>query len=239
MIPWRAGPPAAPSGRHDESAVSRRLHCPGVSPWVIFTGSPPGLPAPVDAQGMSPGPWCRGPQTKKEVGVSSRENPSSPYLTYRMEVSPTGQGSTPIVPNMNDPVALLQLVVNIQSQTLDLQRQSLDLQRQQLDLAREAAQINREQRARQIAELERWQNSHESVIEHCRESLTSLEQVHASLMGELANYVSENHENLLDGDFALTDFVDRFGPRLAHLNTMLAVLRPLAAAIRKPENSGS
>ena len=29
---------------------------------------------------------------------------------------------------------------------------------------------------------------------------------------------------------ALSDFVDRFGPRLAHLNTMLAVLRPLAAA---------
>ena len=30
--------------------------------------------------------------------------------------------------------------------------------------------------------------------------------------------------------------VDRFGPRLAHLNTMLAVLRPLAASIRKPES---
>ena len=53
-------------------------------------------------------------------------------------------------------------------------------------------------------------------------------------MGELVNHVADNHENLVEGDFALTDFVDRFGPRLAHLNTMLAVLRPLAAA-RKPE----
>jgi len=155
-----------------------------------------------------------------------------------MEVSPTGQGPTPAVANMNDPVALLQLVVNLQSQTLDLQRQSLDLQRQQLELAREATQIGREQRARQYAELERWQNGHESVIDHCKESLSSLEQVHAALMGELANYVSENHENLIDGEFALTDFVDRFGPRLAHLNTMLAVLRPLAAAVRKPETTG-
>ena len=32
------------------------------------------------------------------------------------------------------------------------------------------------------------------------------------------------------------DFVDRFGPRLAHLNTMLAVLRPLAATQRRSEN---
>jgi hypothetical protein len=154
-----------------------------------------------------------------------------------MEVSPTGQGPAPVAANINDPVALLHLLVNLQSQSIELQRQSLDLQRQQLELSREAAQMNREQRARQIAELERWQNGHEAVLEHCKESLSNLEQVHAALLGELATYVEENHENLLDGEFALTDFVDRFGPRLAHLNTILAVLRPLAAAQRKPEGS--
>ena len=79
---------------------------------------------------------------------------------------------------------------------------------------REAAQVNREQRARQVAELERWQSGHEYVLENCRETLTNLEQVHAALMGELASYVQENHENLIDGEFTLTDFVDRFGPRL-------------------------
>jgi hypothetical protein len=136
---------------------------------------------------------------------------------------------------MNDPVALLQLIVNLQSQTLDLQRQGLELQRQQLELARELAQVSREQRQRQVAELERWQTGHESILDHCKETLSNLEQVHAALMGEMASYVTENHENLLDGEFALTDFVDRFGPRLAHLNTMLAVLRPLAAATRKAE----
>jgi hypothetical protein len=57
-------------------------------------------------------------------------------------------------------------------------------------------------------------------------------------MSELAEYVSDNYDNLLEGDFSLSDFVDRFGPRLAHLNTMLAVLRPLAAAQpRKAEGS--
>jgi len=152
-----------------------------------------------------------------------------------MEVSPTGQSTAAAAPNVNDPIALLHVLVNLQSQTLEMQRQLLENQRQQLELAREASQIGREQRARQIAELERWQTGHEGVIEHCRESLGKLEQVHASLMAELTNYVDENHENLIDGDFALTDFVDRFGPRLAHLNTMLAVLRPLAAALKKPE----
>jgi len=153
-----------------------------------------------------------------------------------MEVSPTGQGPSQVVPNLNDPVSLLHLMVNLQNQSLEIQRQILESQRQQLELTREAAQIGREQRARQMAELERWQTGHEDVLEHCKESLSNLEKVHASLMGELSNYVSENHENLIDGEFVLTDFVDRFGPRLAHLNTMLAVLRPLAAAVRKTES---
>jgi hypothetical protein len=161
--------------------------------------------------------------------MSSRENSSSPFWTYRMEVSPTGQSPAQPAPNYNDPTTLLHLLLNLQTQILDVQRQ-------QLELAREAAQISREQRARQLAELERWQTGHEPVLEHCRESLANLEQIHAALMGELANYVTENHENLIDGEFALTDFVDRFGPRLAHLNTMLAVLRPLAAPIRRPES---
>jgi hypothetical protein len=154
-----------------------------------------------------------------------------------MEVSPTGQGPAQLVPNPNDPVALLHLLVNMQHQSLELQRQMLEMQRQQLELTREVTQVNREQRQRQMSELERWQQGHEHVIDGCRESLGHLEQVHAALMGELANYVRENYENLLDGEYALTDFVDRFGPRLAHLNTMLAVLRPLAAAVRKPETT--
>jgi hypothetical protein len=152
-----------------------------------------------------------------------------------MEVSPTGQPS-PTSGNPNaDPVALLQMLVGLQSQTLEIQKQILQNQQHQLELAREATQVAREQRARQIAELERWQQGHDQVIDQCRESLGQLEQVHSALMAELVNHVAEHHENLVEGDFALTDFVDKFGPRLAHLNTMLAVLRPLAAAARKPE----
>jgi chromosome segregation ATPase len=168
--------------------------------------------------------------------VSSRENPPSSW-TYRMEVSPTGQTPVPVTSSTNDPVVLLHALISLQSQTLDVQRQILDNQRQQLELAREAAQLGRDQRSRQIAELERWQHSHEDVVDNCKDALGQLEGVHAALMGDLANYVAENQENLVEGDFALSDFVDRFGPRLAHLNTMLAVLRPLAATQKRPESS--
>jgi DNA repair photolyase len=152
-----------------------------------------------------------------------------------MEVSPTGPGTAPVIPNSNDPLDLLRILINLQVENNNLQRQMLDLQRQQLELAREATQVSREQRQRQASELERWQNSHDGVLENCKEALGQLEQVHSALMRDLAEYVDENHDNLMDGDFALSDFVDRFGPRLAHLNTMLAILRPLSTPLKKPE----
>ena len=166
--------------------------------------------------------------------MSSRENPSSSW-TYRMEVSPTGQPSTPIVAGSNDPLVLLHAIVSLQSQTLDIQRQILDNQKQQLELTKETVQVAREQRSRQFAELERWQQSHGTVVSDCKEALGQLENVHSALMGDLASYVADHHENLVEGDFALSDFVDRFGPRLAHLNTMLAVLRPLTLNLKKTE----
>ena len=170
--------------------------------------------------------------------MSSRENPSSPSWTYRMEVSPTGAAPGVVPAQMNDPVALLHVMVNLQSQTLEMLRQMGDLQKAQFELSRESAQFTREQRSRQIAELEKWQQGHETVLEHCKDSLSKLESVHAALMRDLAEYVEENHEHLVDGEFVLSDFVDKFGPKLAHLNTILAVLRPLAAAAKRPEANG-
>ncbi len=168
--------------------------------------------------------------------MSTRENPP-PSWTYRMEVSPTGQAPGGVNASTNDPVVLLHALISLQSQSLDVQRQILETSKAQLDLAKEAAQIARDQRSRQIGELERWQNSHDRVIDDCKMALGQLESVHAALMGDMSHYIEENHDNLVEGDFALSDFVDRFGPRLAHLNTMLAVLRPLAAAQRKPDQS--
>ena len=124
--------------------------------------------------------------------MSTRENPPSSW-TYRMEVSPTGQTPGGVSGSTTDPVVLLHALINLQSQTLDIQRQILENSKAQLDLAKEAAQIARDQRSRQIGELERWQTSHNYVIDDCKAALGQLESVHASLMGEMATYVDEHH----------------------------------------------
>jgi hypothetical protein len=41
--------------------------------------------------------------------------------------------------------------------------------------------------------------------------------------------ITENYDSLVDGEFMLNEFVDRFGPRLAHLNGLLQVLAQLSS----------
>ena len=37
------------------------------------------------------------------------------------------------------------------------------------------------------------------------------------------------YENMLDGPFVMNEFVDRYGPRLAHLNGVLQLLSQLSS----------
>ena len=48
--------------------------------------------------------------------------------------------------------------------------------------------------------------------------------------------INENSDVLMDGEFMLNEFVDRFGPRLAHLNGVLQVLAQLSST-PNPANS--
>ncbi len=41
--------------------------------------------------------------------------------------------------------------------------------------------------------------------------------------------VNANYENLMEGEFMLNEFIDRYGPRMAHLNGLLQVLSQLGA----------
>ncbi len=45
----------------------------------------------------------------------------------------------------------------------------------------------------------------------------------------LTQEISENFATLGDGEFMLNEFIDRFGPRLAHLNGLLQVLSQLSS----------
>ncbi len=78
-------------------------------------------------------------------------------------------------------------------------------------------------------ELGQWKQANPRLARNCRMAAEALGKVQAEFLESLTAEVSANYENLLDGEFMLNEFVDRFGPRMAHLNGLLQVLSQLSA----------
>jgi hypothetical protein len=85
-------------------------------------------------------------------------------------------------------------------------------------------------------ELNQWKEAHPDVARYCRMATESLSRVQTQFLRTMAEEIIDNEDNLADGEFMLNEFVDRFGPRLAHLNGVLQVLAQLSAA---PASSNS
>ena len=115
-----------------------------------------------------------------------------------------------------------------------LLKEILRIEYEQLQLLREMVQAQREARQRQAMELLQWQKEHPEVVRKCREALSALVRVHSGFLQDLAEHVVENEEMLLESDFSLSDFVDRYGPRLHHLSAALSVLKQVATPIPEP-----
>ena len=74
------------------------------------------------------------------------------------------------------------------------------------------------------------------MAERCRVAAESLARVQAQFLDNITQEICENIEMLVDGEFMLNEFVDRYGPRLAHLNGVLQVLSQLSS-VSDPTNA--
>ena len=77
-------------------------------------------------------------------------------------------------------------------------------------------------------ELGSWKNANPELANSCRLAAEGLSHVQTEYLRTLADEVNQNIDALADGEFVLTEFVDRFGPRLAQLNGIVQVLAQLA-----------
>jgi len=85
-------------------------------------------------------------------------------------------------------------------------------------------------------ELGQCEQANPHLARNCRVATEALGKVQAEFLETLTQEINTNYESLLDGEFMLNEFVDRFGPRMAHLNGLLQVLSQLSA-IPNPANT--
>jgi hypothetical protein len=119
-------------------------------------------------------------------------------------------------------------------ETVDLLRQLLEVQREQLAQLRASAAAH-DMTSRWRAFLGRWQNDFPDLGEACRKSLPTLERSYGKLIADLTEQLTQDGNDALDTDFALQEFLDRYGMRLAQLGTIINLVAPLAEACPPPE----
>ena len=109
-----------------------------------------------------------------------------------------------------------------------LLRQLVSGQERQSKLLEEIGQQLSAAQRQRAAELGQWKESNPDLSRRCRIASETLARVQAQFLRNLTDEIYENEDALVDGDFMLNEFVDRFGPRLAHLNGVLQVLSQLS-----------
>jgi hypothetical protein len=109
---------------------------------------------------------------------------------------------------------------------VELLRQILEVQREQLACAKAAAAAH-DQTTRWRAYLSRWQSEFPHLADGCKKAMPLLERCYGQLINDLTVRLGEED---IDNDFALQEFLDRYGMRLAQLGTILNLVAPLAEA---------
>ncbi len=110
-----------------------------------------------------------------------------------------------------------------------LMREILSAQDRQNELLEELVNQLGAAQKQKANELGQWKQANPHLARNCRMAAEALGKVQAEFLGSLTAEINANYENLLDGEFLLNEFVDRFGPRMAHLNGILQVLSQLSA----------
>ncbi len=146
-------------------------------------------------------------------------DPSQYSPVFRIDVSAEPAASAAPLPNEVGPatVALLRQLVLSQEKQNQLLEQ----------LVHNTVNVQK-QRAN---ELQQWKDANPRLAKACRRAAETLSKVQAEFLDNLSAEIIENEETLMDGEFMLSEFVDRFGPRMAHLNGILQVLAQLGSGV--------
>src|SRR5262245_33089592 len=120
-------------------------------------------------------------------------------------------------------------------EAVDLLRQLLEVAREQLAYQRAAAAAH-DMTARWRSYLARWQHEFPDLSDGCRKAMPQLERCYGQLISDLTVRLNDE-DGGIDNDFALQEFLDRYGMRLAQLGTILNLVAPLAEAGSQSETA--
>ncbi|MDR1484081.1 MAG: hypothetical protein LBT09_04575 [Planctomycetaceae bacterium] len=111
-----------------------------------------------------------------------------------------------------------------------LMRELLAAQDRQNELLEELITQTGQNQRRKTVELALWKRSNPELSEFCRKAAVKLERVQTDLLSTITEEIDTNSDSLLESEYCLNEFVDRFGMKFVQLNTLVQVLTQLGNA---------
>ena len=119
---------------------------------------------------------------------------------------------------------------------VELLREVLAAQDRTNELLEELSNVMAATQKQRQTELNQWRNAHPSLAGACREAAEALTRVQIEYLHRMTEEINDTADDMVDGEFVMNEFVDRFGPRLAHLNGVIQVLAQLSS-VPHPTNA--
>jgi exonuclease VII large subunit len=138
---------------------------------------------------------------------------------FRIDVSAEAPGNAA---NPNRPEDTLMVATLVA-----LTRQMIQHQEKQNQLLEQLLSATNQMQKQRQTELQQWKEANPHLAKACRKAADTLSRVQTQFLESMTEEIAENQEELLDGEFVLQEFVDKYGPRLAHLNGLLQVVAQL------------
>lgn len=121
----------------------------------------------------------------------------------------------------------------------ELLRDVLSAQDRTNELLEELLGVMATQQKQRAQELHQWRSANPQLAEACRSAAEALSRVQVEYLERMTEEINDTAEDLVEGEFMLNEFVDRFGPRLAHLNGVIQVLAQLSSTPAPANHSDS
>ena len=144
----------------------------------------------------------------------------------------TNSSTTPLVrptPTTESVPELLKLILEQQRDQLN---QILEIQKEHLNHVRTIAQ---DSQARWRNLLARWQEDHPGFAEQCKKAYPAMERSYVQMLANMVEEVASEDNDSLDSDFAVQEFLDRYGMRVGQMSHLLSIVGPLSEAAQQNE----
>ncbi|GHT19571.1 hypothetical protein FACS1894189_8440 [Planctomycetales bacterium] len=116
------------------------------------------------------------------------------------------------------------------TQLCGLMREVVSSQDRQTALLEEMVALVTHSQRRRLVELGLWKQSNPELAEFCKRAAKKLERVQSDLLSTLTEEIDDNSETLLENEYGLNEFIDRYGTRFIQLHSLLQILTQLGNA---------